>query len=204
MIRLRLKFLPTDFLKSNKIRHPYWNKMFAGPLTNGLAGFRQIQGCSQAFWDIPMVCGILNMDPSWDYVHYYAYHYMHNYDYDRMILPCCYIAELTLRVGHSNLWIWSNLLNSHKCRADSGQWQKGKSERFDWLSPEDGRGEEKECRQLYRSWEGPLLNASKDLGISEDSHKQLDCTCNQNEPRSEFFPRAFHMSTQPRHTCILA
>lgn len=38
------------------------------------------------------------------YVHYDAYHHVSNYDYDTMIM-LCYIAELTLSVGHSNLWI---------------------------------------------------------------------------------------------------
>lgn len=204
MIRLWLNFLSTDFLKSNKIHHPCWNKMFARPLSNGLAGFRQIQGCSQAFWGNPMFCGILNTNHSWGHVHYYAYHYMHNYDYDRIILPCCYIAELTLGVGHSNVWIWSNLLNSHKCRAVSGQWQR-RSQRdlTDWALKMEGGPGERMLTALGELRSTPA-ECQQGFGISEDSHKQLDSTCNQNEPRSEFFPRASCMSTQPRHTYILA
>lgn len=38
------------------------------------------------------------------YVHYDAYHHVSNYDYDTMIM-LYYMAELTLSVGHSNLWI---------------------------------------------------------------------------------------------------
>lgn len=38
------------------------------------------------------------------YVHYDAYHHVHNYDYDTMIM-LCYTAKLTLRMRHSNLWI---------------------------------------------------------------------------------------------------
>lgn len=120
---------------------------------------------------------------------------MHNYDFDRMTWPRCYKAELTLRVGHSNLWVWSNLLNSQNWRAVLGWWQKGKSERLDWKGhcwPGRWRGEEKECRQPYRIWEGPCRMPARPWGPSGDSHKQLDSTSNQNEPGREFFPSASH------------
>lgn len=42
---------------------------------------------------------------SYDYVHYDAHHHMHNDDYGTMIRPCCYMAEFTLKVGHSTIWI---------------------------------------------------------------------------------------------------
>ena len=47
-------------------------------------------------------------------------------------MPCCYTAELNLRVGHFDLWLWFNLLSSQKWRVVSGWWQKGEVREI-WL-----------------------------------------------------------------------
>lgn len=105
---------------------------------------------------------------SWDYTHCYLYHHTHDDNYENMLMPCCHMTRLTLRVGHSDLWVWSILL-SPKRRGLSRAGGKRGNQRdltgWDIAGPEVGGAQE--GRQIafkkLRAPPAPCQSGNRDL-----------------------------------------